>query len=417
MLNILKKKTFERVGFKINNLGSAIQLSNKILEENDEFISYNTIRRLFKVVKANENPSKKTLDIISRFNGYINYNHFIKTFKYENKWKLQNDIYEILNKMDLDLLIHFIRKNLRAKEDHVTIVIQVLRELFLQKRYHELYKTFEIEELKIENLTYDEVAHIGNGIGLLLRKIKLEDDVIKTLLNIKNYQDLVYTMFVDYANLNKYYISHIKIFKTIKSADYLIAFTESLENLHCYLNLKKTIHHDIRLNEYYHPILKSRIISQNILNKNKNIIQKLEQYYLQQNNPKLPIEYFYELIISAMISQNFEVMKWIIKKVEKNIEENYIYHIRHVQHYIIMKSFYFASIANKIQFKKNMKQFALEAASTSYKEMLKVFILVSRYQFANGHDKFELKKEYKKLSKKLGYALFDENYLTLNANP
>ena len=37
--------------------------------------------------------------------------------------------------MDLDLLIHFIRKNLRAKEDHVAIVIQVLRELFLQKRY------------------------------------------------------------------------------------------------------------------------------------------------------------------------------------------------------------------------------------------------------------------------------------------
>lgn len=417
MLNILKKKTFERVGFKINNLGSAIQLSNIILEEKDEFISYNTIRRLFKIVKTNENPSKKTLDIISRFNGYNNYNHFIKTFKYENKWKLQNDIYEILNKMDLDLLIHFIRKNLRAKEDHVTIVIQVLRELFLQKRYHELYKTLEIEELKIENLTYDEVAHIGNGIGLLLRKIKLEDDVIKTLLKIKNYQDLVYTMFVDYANLNKYYLSHIKIFKTIKSADYLIAFTESLENLHCYLNLKKTIHHDIRLKEDYHPILKSRIISQNILNKNKNIIQKLEQYYLQQNNPKLPIEYFYELIISAMISQNFEVMKWIIKKVEKNIEENYIYHIRHVQHYIIMKSFYFASVEDEIQFKKNMKQFAIEAASASYKEMLKVFILVSQYQFAQGHDKFELKKEYKKLSEKLGYALFDENYLILNANP
>ena len=417
MLNILKKKTFERVGFKINNLGSAMQLSNKILEENDEFISYNTIRRLYKIIKSNENPSKKTLDIISRFNGYNNYNHFIKTFKYENKWKLQNDIYEILNKMDLDLLIHFIRKNLRAKEDHVTIVIQVLRELFLQKRYYELYKALEIEELKIENLTYDEVAHIGNGIGLLLRKIKLEDDVIKTLLKVKNYQDLVYTMFVDYANLNKYYLSHIKIFKTIKSADYLIAFTESLENLHCYLNLKKTIHHDIRLKENYHPILKSRIIAQNILNKNKNIIQKLEQYYLQQNKPKLPIEYFYELIMTAMISQNFEVIKWIIKKVEKNIEENYIYHIRHVQHYIIMKSFYFASVEDEIQFKKNMKQFAIEAASTSYKEMLKVFILVSQYQFADGHDKFELKKEYEKLSEKLGYALFDENYLILNANP
>ena len=52
-----------------------------------------------------------------------------------------------------------------------------------------------------------------------------------------------------------------------------------------------------------------------------------------------------------------------------------------------------------------MKQFAIEAASNSYKEMLKVFILVSQFQFAHGHDKIELKKEYKKLSEKFVYAL------------
>ena len=64
-----------------------------------------------------------------------------------------------------------------------------------------------------------------------------------------------------------------------------------------------------------------------------------------------------------------------------------------------------------------MKQFAIEVASNSYKEILKVFILVSKYQFAHGHDKIELKKEYKKLSEKLGYSLFDENSLILNATP
>jgi hypothetical protein len=42
---------------------------------------------------------------------------------------------------------------------------------------------------------------------------------------------------------------------------------------------------------------------------------------------------------------------------------------------------------------------------------------VSQYQFAQGQGKFELIKEYKKLSKKLGYALFNENYLIFNANP
>ena len=64
-----------------------------------------------------------------------------------------------------------------------------------------------------------------------------------------------------------------------------------------------------------------------------------------------------------------------------------------------------------------MRQFAIEAASNSYKEILKVFILESQYQFAHGHDKIELKKEYKKLTEKLGYSLFDENSLILNATP
>ena len=92
MIQILKKKTSEKVGFKIENLGNCVQLSNSILEVNDEFLSYNTIRRFYGLVKSPKKTSKKTLDIISRYNGYHNYSHFSKSFKFENKWKLQNDL-------------------------------------------------------------------------------------------------------------------------------------------------------------------------------------------------------------------------------------------------------------------------------------------------------------------------------------
>ena len=134
MLKILKKKTSEKVGFKIKDLSSCTQLSNIILENNDEFVSYNTLRRLYKIVKGTDLPSKKTLDILSRFNGYHNYQHFIKTYKFENKWKLQNNVYEIQNTNDLNLLINFLNKVLKSKENHVSIVIQILRELLLQKK-------------------------------------------------------------------------------------------------------------------------------------------------------------------------------------------------------------------------------------------------------------------------------------------
>ena len=133
MINILKKKTSEKVGFKIKDLNSCIQLSNIILENNDEFVSYNTLRRLYKIVKDTELPSNKTLDILSRFNGYHNYQYFIKTYKFENKWKLQNDVYEIQNSNDINLLLTFLKKILKSKENHISVLIQILRELLLQK--------------------------------------------------------------------------------------------------------------------------------------------------------------------------------------------------------------------------------------------------------------------------------------------
>ena len=417
MLKILKKKTSEKVGFKIKDLSSCIQLSNIILENIDEFVSYNTLRRLYKIVKGTDLPSKKTLDILSRFNGYHNYQHFIKTYKFENKWKLQNDVYEIQNSNDINLLVTFLKKVLKSKENHVSIVIQILRELLLQKKYNQLYKVLGIKELKIEKLTYDEVTHIGNGIGLLLRKINLEEDVITTLLNIKNYQDLVFTMFVDYANLNTYYFKHIKLFKTLKLKDYLVVFSLCIENLHSYLNLKQIPHLNIKIKEPYHPILKSRIIAQKLFLKNKKEVKLLEKYYEKQNISKLPIEYFYEIIITAMITKNSEVMEWTINKVEDNTEENYIFHIRHIQHYFIMKSLYFAIKKEKKKFQENMKLFSIEAGSTSYKEMLEMFIIIAKYQFANASASRKLKHEYLQITKKLSYPLFDENYLILNANP
>ena len=412
MLNILKKKTSEKVGFKIKDLSSCIQLSNIILENNDEFVSYNTLRRLYKIVKGTDLPSKKTLNILSRFNGYHNYQHFIKTYKFENKWKLQNDVYEIQNINDVDLLLNFLKKILKSKENHISIVIQILRELLLQKKYNQLYKALAINELKIENLTYDEVAHIGNGVGLLLRKIKLENDVIKTLINIKNYQDLVFTMFVDYANLNNYYFHHIQLFKTIKSKDYLVAFALCIENLHNYLNLKEITNLNIRIKEHFHPILKSRIIAQKIFYKNKNITKILDNYFEKQNISKLPIEYFYELIITSMITKNSEVMNWIINNIEGNTEENYIFHIRHIQHYFIMKSLYFAITKDKVKFTESMKLFSIETVSTSYKEILEIFIIMAKNRFANKNEKEKLKNEYLEKTKKLSYPLFDENYLS-----
>ena len=78
-----------------------------------------------------------------------------------------------------------------------------------------------------------------------------------------------------------------------------------------------------------------------------------------------------------------------------------------------MKSIYYASKNNKKLYLNAKNQFSLETSSTSYKELLQVFVIMGEYHFAKEKDKKLFKNEYKKLTKKLGYSLFDDSYLEL----
>ena len=82
MIEILKKKTIEKCGFSMLTLGDCQKLSNHILEFQDDFISYNTLRRFFNVIHNDIKPSENTLNILSRFNGYNDYNSFSLLFKF-----------------------------------------------------------------------------------------------------------------------------------------------------------------------------------------------------------------------------------------------------------------------------------------------------------------------------------------------
>ena len=163
----------------------------------------------------------------------------------------------------------------------------------------------------------------------------------------------------------------------------------------------------------FHPILKSRIMAQKMLYNEPFLIKSLNNYVNTEQLSLLPIEYFYELIITAMITKNYNAMEWIIEQVERNNTEKYIYHIRHLQHFYLMKSIYYAEKNNKQAFENAKNQFSLETASTSYKEFLQVFVIMGEYHFAKEKDKKLFKNEYKKLTKKLGYSLFDDSYLEL----
>lgn len=411
MIEILKKKTIQKCGFSMNSLGDCQKLSNHILEFQDDFISYNTLRRFFGVIHNDSKPSLNTLNILSKFNGYKDYNSFSVLFKFENKWKVQNDIYELIDNKNSCLLIEKLKFVLKNNNDGVSLVVQVIRELFIQDNIELIIDIFKLDELKMKNFNYDEVIHFANGIGNILRNKNIDISKITNLLDLKNYRDLVMSVFVDYSHLNGYYIAQIEYISSSSNTDSTVDFCKCIQNLHVFLNNKKPMNNDIQLNDNFHPILKSRIISQNLLQKKHNRVELVSSYCQNIGYSNLRIEHFYELIITSMVCKDLSIMHFIIKIIEKFEDEIYLYQIRHSQHFVLMKSLYFSAIGEKKLFNESITNFSFDLVSNSYKQFINIFFLISKYNIVNSSDKISILNEYELITKQLGYPLFDTNYI------
>ena len=128
-------------------------------------------------------------------------------------------------------------------------------------------------------------------------------------------------------------------------------------------------------------------------------MRHFEDYIQRESAAHLPIEYFYEIILTSLVTKDIEVMRWTISQVEKTIRKNTYFTYGTLQQYYVMKSLYYAAIGDKIMYKKTKSLFSLEAASTSYKEFLKIYVLMGQYHFSHGHDREYYKTEYIKLAK------------------
>ena len=63
-----------------------------------------------------------------------------------------------------------------------------------------------------------------------------------------------------------------------------------------------------------------------------DIISKLNNYYQKnQVNGFLPIEYLFEINFTSILTRNFEVMKWIIEKINPETELHILLQVRALQ--------------------------------------------------------------------------------------
>ena len=108
---LLRSFIVEKIGFDITDVDSSKLLSEIILEETGNNVSYNTIRRFFGLVKSVK-PRIYTLDILSTFVGFKSYGYFKLNSNLNIRWKLQLKLTQLILQDNPKELLIFIQENL-----------------------------------------------------------------------------------------------------------------------------------------------------------------------------------------------------------------------------------------------------------------------------------------------------------------
>ena len=322
----MNKKLIIKIEKKINRQilkrGDCQYLSDRIFEDNNNnTLSYNTIRRAFNLdINSNVQVSKSTLNIFSQFVGYNSYDEYNRMANYSDEWTLKTKFSGLINRMDEDELVNELNLAWRNNENFAITFVSVLRELLLLGKIKLVNDLILKSKIDLDNLNYSELIFIGNGIGSVLRKIKLNDKDLILLLKNKFFLDYVFLIFVDYSSLNNYYGSLYSLIKREKITIpiYQNLFFISIDNFRNLL-LKK----EIKLIKYLkinkkllHPILIGRLASLEIaackkMNINYDyVLNDISTFINSSKN--IAIDYLYEIKTISLLTKDFSLMEWII---------------------------------------------------------------------------------------------------------
>ena len=407
MENKLKEITETKIGFKIKSLKDSKRLSQIIAKENDIIISYNTIRRFFGVVK-NVQASNFTLDTLSKFNSFENYSDFLINFKLRNKWRQEFEISKIIHNDEDNKLLEYIDSSLGQKTSFNLKLIQIIRELLLIGNFNLIRRIFELKKMNANNFNYDGKVLIGMSTGYLIRVVNTKDKAFKQLILNENFLDLVITIFVDYENLGTFYAEIIKTIRNNTSRKDIRIFCEGILNLNLFLSKKNNkSFYSLKEENDFHPILKSRIFSQNMLMDDDDIISKLNNYYQKnQVNGLLPIEYLFEINFTSILTRNFEVMKWVIEKINPESEFTFFYKYEHYNNFLFMKLIYYTKMNDHKKIAIIDKNLTIQRFK-SYEGVALLYHNIYKFKWTND-DKYFAK--YMKLAKKVNPEFFTKKY-------
>jgi len=411
MINTLKNLIEAKIARPVRARGDCELISNAITEILDKDISYSTIKRFYGLSPSTK-PNKNTLNILSQFVGYKNYQHFILNYPNKDNIDLYQTIYKALAKDDHHAIINLVITAKKRPEHFIGFIVFLIRELLHDKNYPLMDRMFKLDALNFNSFTYSEALKLGNSIGFLLRKKPTTNSLL--LSNI-NYIECVYLTFVDYSSLNGYYGEQTEIIKRNELDKEITLFNSAILEFRDFLNQKpkKKINGDSIYSKQLNPILCSRLLALELIADDRdNSTEILDNYFEVHSKKSLMIDYSYELFHTAILTKDFMLMNYLIEKIHLDTSIEYYYQKHHLNSFYLMCMFYFKHSKKDPEQKKYARLFNYTHCAYSYEEFITIIHQVYLFGTAiTANKKYQIKKQYTKLTKQLNYPYFSEEFL------
>ena len=103
-----------------------------------------------------------------------------------------------------------IKESLHKKDEFYLRLTKIITELLVVENFKLLNKIFNMSQMKFTLFSFDEVVLIGMSAGKLLKRLDINNSLVKELILNTNFQDLIITINVSYDGSKSNYSKIIK---------------------------------------------------------------------------------------------------------------------------------------------------------------------------------------------------------------
>ena len=393
------------------------ELKEDIYVVTGEIIGFNTLRRFFGLLESVE-PHRKTLNILSNYVGFDNFNRFLNKDKTDllwNSWNYLNKFLKQNNFVAIDFNWLF---ELKSKEYYYLLITRIISEFFILKSYQNLDTLFRCEKLFSEN-EREVTAKITTSLNNeLLNLSKEELNKINFLLKNSMFREIALYGWVEIDTAKSYYGQLIKKSKKYIKNDDEILFTNLYLLLLDFFEKKSIIFpYNLTVPENCHPILLGRYWSMQLVCQPKKRVKILNKILTIAGEVHSKNEFFQEIIPVLMLSKDINS----IEKVMENYYEELIDYVKwdHVsieRYNLVALALLYIKRENFLSIEQLFAFFKAEEEFHYNNNYQKLFYSIALYHYRKytSQKKIlidEAENMYDEYTKKLGFKYFDKSFL------